>query len=829
MHLLLPLLLSAPLQTGASTPTDPVFVEPPRARITLDLAAPGGATLETIQTMALDLIQLDLNGQRAVVLAPPADLAALDAAGVPYEIEVADEALRYAERLARTQTQVGTPNLGAWLNPPFGSGSMGGYYTLAQVTSVLDQIHAAYPTITTPKFSLGQSIQGRDIYAIKLSDNPDVDESEPEVRYDSLHHAREPQGMQTSFWFMLWCLENYGTDSLANYLIDEREMYFVMVVNPDGYLYNQQIAPNGGGLWRKNRRNNGGGSFGVDLNRNYPYQWGYDNQGSSPFSDSETYRGTSPASEPETQAMVAFIQAREFATSLSIHCFSNVWIQPYGYDFVTPTNQVEYDELNDLCTEFNGYPAGGPVATIGYPANGLTVDYEANLTGAFTWTPEIGSQSDGFWPSSDRIVPLAEDNLVAFQRVALAAGAFVYTDAFQLTEIGDGDGFVESGESVEIAVAVRNSGSDPTIGAVTATLLLDSPGGTVTAGQFDFGGLGSFDGANNLTSPLAFQVDANAEAGAAIGWRVVVAYEGFEQEFTGSVSIGEPRVLIADDIELQRGWIAGLPSDTANTGQWERGIPIGTSSSGQPANPGTDTTPGGQLAYVTGNGGGSGGNDDVDDGLTTLISPRMDLSGVSAARASYQRWFADLSTADDTFRIELSNDDGQSWATLEEISGNQNEWIESELDLQSVLPLTDAMRIRFVAEDDPNNSVVEAGVDDLAISAFGDGPLLALYGTPTVGGNVSLFTSVDVDGLLTVLVSAGTTQLTIPGVAGELLIDPASAFPLTDVSLSAGDATELLLAIPQSAVLGGTTLYLQGVSFDVNGFGFSNRIALPIE
>ena len=102
-----------------------------------------------------------------------------------------------------------------------------------------------------------------------------------EVRLDSLHHSREPQGMQSSLWFLLYMLEEYGNDPLATYLVNEREIYFVPCVNPDGYEYNRQIAPGGGGLWRKNRRDNGN-STGVDLNRNYPFQWGFDNSGSSP-------------------------------------------------------------------------------------------------------------------------------------------------------------------------------------------------------------------------------------------------------------------------------------------------------------------------------------------------------------------------------------------------------------------------------------------------------------------------------------------------------------------------------------------------------------------
>ena len=62
-----------------------------------------------------------------------------------------------------------------------------------------------------------------------------------------------------------------GRTSEVSYLVDNRELYFVPVINPDGYAYNEQISPNGGGMWRKSRRNNGGGIYGVDLNRNYGY------------------------------------------------------------------------------------------------------------------------------------------------------------------------------------------------------------------------------------------------------------------------------------------------------------------------------------------------------------------------------------------------------------------------------------------------------------------------------------------------------------------------------------------------------------------------------
>ena len=82
-------------------------------------------------------------------------------------------------------------------NPPLGQGAMGGHYTLAQVISILDTFAANYPSICAPKVSLGQTHEGRDIWMVKISDNVGVDENEPEVLFDALHHAREPLSMET--------------------------------------------------------------------------------------------------------------------------------------------------------------------------------------------------------------------------------------------------------------------------------------------------------------------------------------------------------------------------------------------------------------------------------------------------------------------------------------------------------------------------------------------------------------------------------------------------------------------------------------------------------
>lgn len=139
---------------------------------------------------------------------------------------------------------------------------MGGYHDYNNVIAALDSMHNLYPSLTTAKINIGNSLEGRAIWALKISDNPDVDEDEPEVFYNGLTHAREPIGMEVLLYFMWNLLTTYGTDSLSTYLVNNRELWFVPVTNPDGYEYNRTTNPNGGGMWRKNRFSCVGGNYG---------------------------------------------------------------------------------------------------------------------------------------------------------------------------------------------------------------------------------------------------------------------------------------------------------------------------------------------------------------------------------------------------------------------------------------------------------------------------------------------------------------------------------------------------------------------------------------
>ncbi|MDD5424932.1 MAG: M14 family zinc carboxypeptidase [candidate division Zixibacteria bacterium] len=290
---------------------------------------------------------------------------------------------------------------------------MGGYYTLAEINNYIDSIIAARPDLVSAKVSIGKTIENRDMWAFKISDNPNLDEDEPEVLYTAAIHAREVITPKVLTYFIDHLLNNYDSNSEIYDLVNSRELWFVLMVNPDGYYHNQVTNPGGGGMWRKNRRNNGNGSYGVDLNRNYGYQWGYDNVGSSPNTSSETYRGSGPFSEPETVNMRDFISARNFSITLYFHSYSNLILWPWGYERIYTPDEEIFAAVGDSIFLRNYYTPG-PSWTL-YLVNGDSDDWgygEQTLKNKnFAFTIEVGNEIDEFWPDVIRIPQLVQENL----------------------------------------------------------------------------------------------------------------------------------------------------------------------------------------------------------------------------------------------------------------------------------------------------------------------------------------------------------------------------------------------------------------------------------
>ncbi|UCE25456.1 MAG: immune inhibitor A [Candidatus Zixiibacteriota bacterium] len=345
-----------------------------------------------VHTLGLDI--LELPGEAIEIFARPADLANLAAAGIKWDVIQPDMHQYYAD-----QTPVPLP--------------FGGFRTYSEIEAYLDSLAAANPGIMTEKFSIGLSVEGRELWMVKISDNPDIDEEEPELFYNALTHAREPAGAAALLFFIEHLVLNYGVDPDVTDLINTRELFFLPVTNPDGYVYNEETNPDGGGMWRKNRSVNGDGSFGVDLNRNFSYMWGFDDIGSSGTPSAENYRGSQGFSEPETQAVRDFILSRDIRVMHNFHCWGNLELWPPSYNRIFGSEDDFFNNLGDSLTQHNDYTAD--IGWTLYPSNGGANDWawcdSAAKPSIISLTVEIGSQSDYFWPNSSRTQRLCEENI----------------------------------------------------------------------------------------------------------------------------------------------------------------------------------------------------------------------------------------------------------------------------------------------------------------------------------------------------------------------------------------------------------------------------------
>ncbi|MCB9257264.1 MAG: immune inhibitor A [Chitinophagales bacterium] len=348
--------------------------------------------------------------------------------GFPVEILIEDVQAFYLERnlepaskasksIACSSTDFDIPTVQNYSN-----GSMGGFFTYQEILNNLDSMQAKYPNLISARAPIGSftSIENRPIYWLRISNNPNLDDiSKPEILYTALHHAREPASMQLLIYYMWFVLENYDSNPELQYVVDNTEMYFVPCVNPDGYLYNESTNPNGGGMHRKNRRNVGGSNKGVDLNRNYSYEFG--GVGSSGNTNDDTYRGTGPFSEPETQALEWFTVNHNFQIALNYHSYADDLLFPWGY-----TNAQEcpdhdlYLALSDYMVKENNY--NNYQSAFLYEAAGDSDDWgygeQNDKPKVFSMTPEVGSNSDGFWPAQNNILGICRENV--FQNYAAA-------------------------------------------------------------------------------------------------------------------------------------------------------------------------------------------------------------------------------------------------------------------------------------------------------------------------------------------------------------------------------------------------------------------------
>ncbi|MCL8011918.1 M14 family metallopeptidase [Streptomyces sp. AS02] len=287
------------------------------------------------------------------------------------------------------------------------------YHNYAEMTSEINSLVSANSSIASQRV-IGTSYQGRNIVAIKISDNVGTDESEPEVLFTHHQHAREHLTVEMALYLLRELTSDYGTDSRVTSMVNNREIWIVPDLNPDGGEYD--IATGSYRSWRKNRQPNSGSSYvGTDLNRNWNYRWGCCG-GSSGSTSSDTYRGASAESAPEVKVVANFVRSRvvggvqQIKAGVDFHTYSELVLWPFGYTYSDTTTGMTADDRNAFATvgqkmaASNGYTA--EQSSDLYITDGSIDDWLWGSQKIFGYTFEMypsSSSGGGFYPPDEVI------------------------------------------------------------------------------------------------------------------------------------------------------------------------------------------------------------------------------------------------------------------------------------------------------------------------------------------------------------------------------------------------------------------------------------------
>jgi carboxypeptidase T len=403
------------------------------------------------------------------------------------------------------------------------------YHNYAEMSAEVANTAAAFPAIVQ-RFSIGRSYEGRELWAVKISDNVGTDEPEPEVLFTANQHAREHLTVEMALYLLRELTTKYGSDSRITNIVNGRETWIVFSVNPDGSEYD--VATGAYRMWRKNRQPNAGSSaVGTDLNRNWGFQWGCCGGSSGTFS-SETYRGAAPFSAPETQRVRDFIASRvvggvqQIKAHIDFHTYSELVLWPYGYTLANTGNGITADDQAMLSTlgqqmaATNGYTP--EQASDLYIADGTINDWAWGTYKIASYTFEMypRSSNPGFYPPDEVIgrevtrnreaVLMLEDDADCLYRVIGKQAQYcggsapvpIFTDDFETakgwTTNLAGTDTATTGAWQRGDPAATNSGGAKQLGTTVSGSndLVTGASAGASAGDFDIDG-----GTTSITSP----------------------------------------------------------------------------------------------------------------------------------------------------------------------------------------------------------------------------------------------------------------------------------------------------------------------------------------
>jgi hypothetical protein len=647
---------------GSSAPAardadEPLF----RARIE---SADPAALRSALERAGYDVWHVDASAVE--VAASRAELSALEKAGLSPAIVEQGRPLRSGLQTTAALTIGFMNELGLPVQPNT-------YLNVEELNARMQEIALAYPAIVefvdiTATYNTPPTAQGRHLFALKISDNVDLDEDEPAMLIVANFHAREIVTPVIALTAADRLTAGYGADPRITTAVDSHEIWIAPTWNPDGY--NHVFTTDN--MWRKNRRVFSSG-VGVDQNRNFPQGWTASCAGSTSVS-SETYKGPSAASEAETQTLMAWSQAERFAKLIDYH--SNGREVLYSYRCLShPFTSWMRQEAITL-SQISGY--GGAVRLPS--AEGEHYEWQFARMGAYAFLIETHSE---FQPPYDS---------------AVAEAAQLWPGILSV---------------LERPISIGGHVTDAATGLPLAARI-DILNVTFTNGETN--GSGGTHGSYHMFLPFGtYDVRFSATGYSPAVHRVTVAGQS-STVLDVALSAAVPEVVVfSDNFETNLGWTRNpAGTDTATTGLWERGDPQSTSSNGPKQ---LGTTVSGLNDLVTGRlAGTSSGVHDLDGGISSIGSPAITLPPTGTLTLSFSYYLAhgsNSSTAD-YLRVTIV---GDTTATVLEERGGANDddavWAAATVNLSPFAGQT--IRILIEAADASGASLVEAAIDDVRI------------------------------------------------------------------------------------------------------------------
>jgi len=322
---------------------------------------------------------------------------------------------------------------------------MGFYYGPSENAAFWATLAAGSDMVDAPT-SYGTSFQGRDLYFVRITNAP---AGAPAILFTSLTHAREPGSNSVLIDWAQWLTTEYGSDTMATFILNNAQIYFIPIVNPDAY------------------------------NRNYSFQWAYDNTGSSPDPYSQTYRGSAALSEPETLAETQWIDSIHPVGGFHYHTYGGMLLYPYGYNNSPTPHQSTFQSWAAQMTAPYVPPAGnwqyGRCGEILYDVNGDAVDWSygaSTHSPMLFFTPEVNDS--GFWGSQNDTTAIVTNNAECrFMNKILCM------NLLNMTGIGEETGAAVFGVSVNSNPVSTVLGYTVTGTSLTAVSILDVSGRVV--------------------------------------------------------------------------------------------------------------------------------------------------------------------------------------------------------------------------------------------------------------------------------------------------------------------------------------------------------------